>query len=45
MENDGILVPLRRLAHGRTGDKGNRCSISACPPLIRMNSEHDGKTL
>jgi hypothetical protein len=20
--------PLRRLAHGRTGDKGNRCSIS-----------------
>jgi hypothetical protein len=25
---DSILVPLRRLAHGRTGDKGNRCSIS-----------------
>ena len=23
-----VLVPLRRLAHGRTGDKGNRCSIS-----------------
>lgn len=23
-----IQVPLRRLAHGRTGDKGNRCSIS-----------------
>jgi hypothetical protein len=28
MEDNGILVPLRRLAHGRTGDKGNRCSIS-----------------
>ena len=24
----GIRVPLRRLAHGRTGDKGDRCSIS-----------------
>ena len=23
-----IQVPLRRLAHGRTGDKGDRCSIS-----------------
>ncbi len=23
-----LLVPLRQLAHGRTGDKGNRCSIS-----------------
>ena len=23
-----VFVPLRRLAHGRTGDKGNRCSIS-----------------
>lgn len=23
-----MTVPLRRLAHGRTGDKGNRCSIS-----------------
>ena len=23
-----LSVPLRRLAHGRTGDKGNRCSIS-----------------
>ena len=22
------LLPLRRLAHGRTGDKGNRCCIS-----------------
>ena len=28
MEDSGILVPLRRLAHGRTGDKGDRCSIS-----------------
>ena len=28
MEDDGIQVPLRRLAHGRTGDKGDRCSIS-----------------
>ena len=24
----GIVVPLRRLAHGRTGDKGNRSNIS-----------------
>ena len=23
-----LEVPARRLAHGRTGDKGNRCSIS-----------------
>ena len=23
-----VSVPLRRLAHGRTGDKGDRCSIS-----------------
>jgi hypothetical protein len=23
-----VEVPARRLAHGRTGDKGNRCSIS-----------------
>lgn len=25
---DTIEVPLRELAHGRTGDKGDRCSIS-----------------
>lgn len=25
---DGITVPLYRLAHGRTGDKGNRSCIS-----------------
>ena len=24
----GIVVPLRRAAHGRTGDKGNRSNIS-----------------
>jgi hypothetical protein len=24
----GIIVPLRRVAHGRTGDKGNRSNIS-----------------
>lgn len=28
MNADTVLVPARRLAHGRTGDKGNRCSIS-----------------
>src|SRR4028118_886670 len=27
MTTDGAF-PLRRLAHGRTGDKGNRCCIS-----------------
>ncbi|WP_119154118.1 hypothetical protein [Caldimonas tepidiphila] len=26
--NETITVPLRRLAHGRTGDKGNRSNIS-----------------
>ena len=26
--SDERLVPLRRLAHGRTGDKGNRSNIS-----------------
>ena len=26
--SDFVVVPARRLAHGRTGDKGNRCSIS-----------------
>ncbi len=26
--NTIVSVPLRRLAHGRTGDKGNRSSIS-----------------
>ena len=26
--NDHITVPLYRLAHGRTGDKGNRSNIS-----------------
>jgi hypothetical protein len=25
---DTVVVPLRRLAHGRTGDKGNRSNIS-----------------
>lgn len=28
MDNNDISVPLRRLAHGRTGDKGNRSNIS-----------------
>ena len=23
-----VVIPLRRLAHGRTGDKGDRCNIS-----------------
>ena len=27
-KSDAIVVPLRRLAHGRTGDKGNRSNIS-----------------
>lgn len=26
--NGGMMVPLYRLAHGRTGDKGNRSNIS-----------------
>ena len=27
-DNDSVAVPLRRLAHGRTGDKGNRANVS-----------------
>lgn len=36
-----LTVPLYRLAHGRTGDKGNRCNISliawhpGCWPILR----------
>ena len=29
-------VPLRAIAHGRTGDKGNRCSIS----IIAFDTAH-----
>ena len=43
---DSIRVPLRRLAHGRTGDKGDRCSISVIafkdelwPLLVEQVSE------
>jgi len=28
MTTDSLTVPLYRAAHGRTGDKGNRCNIS-----------------
>lgn len=28
MTNPGITVPLHRVAHGRTGDKGDRSNIS-----------------
>ena len=27
-DTESVLVPLHRLAHGRTGDKGNRSNIS-----------------
>ena len=27
-DSESVLVPLHRLAHGRTGDKGNRSNIS-----------------
>ena len=33
---DPVEVPLRELAHGRTGDKGDRCSIS----VIAYRPEH-----
>ena len=33
---DLVEVPLRELAHGRTGDKGDRCSIS----VIAYRPEH-----
>lgn len=28
MTTDSLTLPLYRAAHGRTGDKGNRCNIS-----------------
>ena len=31
MENTLARIPLHRLAHGRSGDKGDRCNISVIP--------------
>lgn len=28
MPSDAVVVPLHDIAHGRSGDKGNRCNIS-----------------
>lgn len=36
MSEGSVAVPLRELAHGRTGDKGDRCSIS----VIAYRPEH-----
>ena len=35
-DSQSVLVPLHRLAHGRTGDKGNRSNIS----VIAYRAEH-----
>ena len=33
MSDDMITLPLHAVAHGRTGDKGNRSNISLVPYL------------
>lgn len=43
MDTGTIIVPLYRLAHGRTGDKGNRSNISVIawhPALWDVICEH-----